>query len=177
MLIKSRKELHYSIFNTSWGWMGIIYSEKGIRKIFLPEPSYDSLCQIVESQIQSDQFDKNCTHVIIDKLVAYLNGEIISFDVPLDLPQATKFQQEVRQATCSIPYGETRTYSWISQHTDHPRAVRAIGQVLAHNPVPIIIPCHRVIAADGNLQGFRGGIEMKQRLINLEQNNIFKNIM
>ena len=68
----------------------------------------------------------------------------------------------------SIPYGETRTYAWVAQQIGKPRALRAVGGALARNPFPIIVPCHRVVASNGNLGGFRGGLALKKRLLELE---------
>jgi len=80
----------------------------------------------------------------------------------------TTFQQAVWRAAMAIPYGETRSYSWIAKRIKNPKAGRAVGQALGVNPIPIIIPCHRVIDATGGLGGFSGGLGMKKRLLALE---------
>ena len=80
----------------------------------------------------------------------------------LDLPP---FQREVWETTRLIPYGETRSYLWVAKQIKRPRAVRAVGQALSKNPLPIIVPCHRVVASDGRLGGFRRGVEMKRHLL------------
>jgi methylated-DNA-[protein]-cysteine S-methyltransferase len=74
----------------------------------------------------------------------------------------------VWEITRLIPYGETRSYAWVAEQIGQPRAVRAVGQALGKNPLPIIIPCHRVITSNGKLGGFGGGLEMKKRLLSLE---------
>jgi O-6-methylguanine DNA methyltransferase len=98
----------------------------------------------------------------------YLSGGKITFPDQLDLSGATPFQRRVWEITRLIPYGETRSYTWVAQQVDKPGAVRAVGQALAKNPLPIIIPCHRVLTIDGRLGGFGGEEEMKRRLLHLE---------
>ena len=87
---------------------------------------------------------------------------------PLDLQQGTKFQQSVWDALSSIPYGSTRSYCEIAKSIGRPKAVRATGGACGANPIPLIIPCHRVLAANRKLGGFSGGIEWKQKLLSLE---------
>jgi methylated-DNA-[protein]-cysteine S-methyltransferase len=102
------------------------------------------------------------------QLRAYFAGELMQFDLPL-APVGTPFQQLVWQALQSIPYGQTRSYGEIAAQIGRPRASRAVGAANGRNPLPIVIPCHRVIGATGNLTGFGGGLEAKARLLRLEQ--------
>lgn len=102
------------------------------------------------------------------QLAGYFAGELTDFDLPL-APQGTAFQQRVWKALQSIPYGETRSYRDIAIQIGQPEAVRAVGAANGQNPLPIIIPCHRVIGADGSLTGFGGGIACKKYLLRLEQ--------
>ena len=102
------------------------------------------------------------------QLEAYFSGERQAFDLLLK-PQGTDFQQSVWQALTTIPYGTTASYGQISQQLDRPKASRAVGAANGRNPIPIIIPCHRVIASDGKLGGYTGGIEIKQTLLDIEQ--------
>ncbi len=105
-------------------------------------------------------------------LRAYFRGKPVSFsDIPLDLGSPTPFQLAVWQASSRIPFGETRPYKWIAQQIRKPRAVRAVGNALGKNPIPILVPCHRVIRSGGSLGGFTAGIEIKRRLLALEQIN------
>jgi methylated-DNA-[protein]-cysteine S-methyltransferase len=100
----------------------------------------------------------------------YLSGRRTAFDVPVDLSRMTAFQQEVLAAACQIPRGQVRTYSDLARQIGRPKAARAVGQALGSNPVPIVVPCHRVLAADGSLRGYSGGggIATKARLLRLE---------
>ena len=101
------------------------------------------------------------------QLRAYFAGELREFRLPLDL-QGTDFQKRVWRQLETIPYGETRSYSEIAAAIGAPRAVRAVGAANGANPVPIVVPCHRVIGASGKLVGYGGGLELKRRLLELE---------
>ena len=105
---------------------------------------------------------------LMERLKAYFDGYETTFPDKLDLSGATSFQREVWRATRLIPHGETRSYAWVAKQIKNPGAFRASGQALGKNPLPIIVPCHRVLASNGTLGGFTGGIEMKQYLLRLE---------
>ncbi|GAB4467756.1 MAG: methylated-DNA--[protein]-cysteine S-methyltransferase [Anaerolineae bacterium] len=101
---------------------------------------------------------------------AYFAGERHDFDLPVDLSRLTDFQRAVLAAAGAIPPGEVRTYQQLAQAIDRPQAARAVGAALAHNPIPLVIPCHRVIGSDGGLHGYggAGGLETKKRLLQME---------
>jgi methylated-DNA-[protein]-cysteine S-methyltransferase len=101
------------------------------------------------------------------QLQGYFEGRLKSFDVPLEIA-GTEFQKRVWSALRTIPYGQTRSYSQIAAQIGAPRAVRAVGAANGRNPIPIIVPCHRVIGAYGSLVGFGGGLDWKRLLLNLE---------
>ncbi|SOJ56495.1 Methylated-DNA--protein-cysteine methyltransferase [Mycobacterium simulans] len=105
----------------------------------------------------------------VDQLNAYFAGELTDFDIELDL-RGTEFQQRVWKALLTIPYGETRSYGEIADQIGAPGAARAVGLANGHNPVAIIVPCHRVIGASGKLTGYGGGLDRKQTLLELEKN-------
>jgi methylated-DNA-[protein]-cysteine S-methyltransferase len=102
-----------------------------------------------------------------DQLLAYFAGELQSFDLPL-APRGTEFQLAVWDALQRIPYGQTTTYSTIAERIGRPAAIRAVGAANGANPIPIIIPCHRVIGSNGSLTGFGGGLDVKRQLLALE---------
>jgi methylated-DNA-[protein]-cysteine S-methyltransferase len=106
------------------------------------------------------------------QLDSYFAGRRKTFDVPLR-PVGTAFQTRVWDALTKIPYGETRSYGAIAQAIGSPKAVRAVGAANGRNPIPIIIPCHRVIGADGSLTGFGGGMGRKELLLDLERGALF----
>ena len=101
------------------------------------------------------------------QLTEYLKGERKTFDLPLN-PHGTEFQKRVWKALCEIPYGETRTYKQIAEAIGNPKAVRAVGMANNRNPLLIVVPCHRVIGADGKLVGYAAGLDKKAFLLRLE---------
>ncbi len=101
------------------------------------------------------------------QLSEYLDGKREVFDLDLE-PDGTDFQKDVWNALMRIPYGKTVSYSDVAIASGHPRAVRAVGNAVGRNPIPVIIPCHRVIRADGSIGGYALGTELKTRLLKLE---------
>ena len=104
----------------------------------------------------------------VAQLQEYLDGERTEFDVELDL-SGTPFERRVWQEVRAIPYGQTVTYGEIAERIGSPNASRAVGRANGRNPIAVIVPCHRVIGSDGSLTGYAGGIELKRRLLELEQ--------
>lgn len=152
--------LHPSIF----GPLRLLASEKGLAGVYFAEHRH--------LKIDPDwQLDTQNTllQTAAQQLDAYFSGALKEFDLPLDRSQGTAFQQEVWQALCTIPYGAVCSYAALAQKIGRPKAIRAVGAANGRNPLSIIIPCHRVIAANGNLQGYAGGLANKQRLLNFEQ--------
>ncbi len=111
--------------------------------------------------------EERCEHVIT-QLEEYLRGEREEFDLEL-APRGTEFQLEVWRELQRIPYGTTISYAELAKRIGRPAAVRAVGAANGANPIPIIIPCHRVIGANGNLTGYGGGLDIKRALLALEQ--------
>lgn len=106
----------------------------------------------------------------VRQLAEYFNGERKEFDVPLE-PSGTEFQVEVLDALARIPYGETVSYADVARKIGRPKAVRAVGAANGRNPLPIFLPCHRVIGSGGDLTGFGGGLDTKAALLRLEAEN------
>jgi O-6-methylguanine DNA methyltransferase len=102
------------------------------------------------------------------QLVAFLEGKRRELDFPVDVSGGSAFQRRVWRATLPIPYGRVRSYKWVARRVGGTRYARAVGHALGANPVPIVIPCHRVVAHDASLCGFTGGLRMKRRLLQLE---------
>ena len=107
----------------------------------------------------------------IKQLRAYFAGELEEFDVPL-APEGTAFQRSVWRNLCDISYGETISYGELARRVGNPKASRAVGLANGQNPIPIIIPCHRVIGSDGKLTGYGGGLPIKEKLLALEQRQL-----
>lgn len=162
------QQLNYIIFSTDIGWVGILSSVRGLLGTTLPQPSAQEAFQRLGNSVSYATRSPRLFDDLTERLKVYFSGHRTTFPDKLDLPRATHFQREVWETTRLIPYGETRSYAWVAKQIKKPRAVRAVGQALGKNPLPIIVPCHRVVASDGKLGGFGGGIEMKRHLLSLE---------
>ena len=162
------QKLNYIIFNTDTGWMGILGSTVGLRRITLPRRSAQETRQLLDESIKQAKRSPHLFQDLMERLRAYFSGHKVTFPDKLDLYEATAFQREVWETTRLIPYGETRSYTWVAEQLGKPEASRAVGQALSRNPFPIIVPCHRVLASNGSLCGFAGGIEMKKYLLSVE---------
>lgn len=121
-------------------------------------------------KIDTDEIKMPVLDQAAQELKEYLNGERTAFDLPL-APKGTVFQEKVWTMLLSIPYGETRSYGDIAKLIGNPKACRAVGMANNRNPISIIIPCHRVVGAKGDLVGYGGGLPIKQYLIELEKRN------
>jgi methylated-DNA-[protein]-cysteine S-methyltransferase len=156
------RDLATGIVVTPWGPWGVVASDRGIVRVALAglPPDEDeaqappaAMAHLAEAQKQ---------------LCAYLAGDRRQFDLPLDAPPSTAFQRLVWDACARVPYGTTASYADLARAVRSPRAARAVGQALGANPLPILIPCHRILASDGSLGGYGGGLAMKRGLLALE---------
>jgi methylated-DNA-[protein]-cysteine S-methyltransferase len=111
----------------------------------------------------------------VGQLNAYFAGELTDFDIDLEL-RGTEFQQQVWKALLTIPYGETRSYGEIAEQIGAPGSARAVGWANGHNPIAIVVPCHRVIGASGSLTGYGGGLDRKRALLELEKKRASVNL-
>ena len=161
-------ELKYIIFNTNMGWVGILGSAKGLLRTTLPQHSAQEAHRLLGSGVNYAIWSHNLFDGLMERFRVYLSGDKITFPDELDLSGATPFQRKVWKITKLIPYGETKSYTWVAEQVKKPQAARAVGQALARNPLPIIIPCHRVVTTNSRLGGFSGGVEIKKRLLHLE---------
>jgi methylated-DNA-[protein]-cysteine S-methyltransferase len=161
--------LLYSVFDTVIGPMGAVWSPIGVFRIILPQASQDDVVRDVTGRGGVYEFT-SVPHFgdLAERLQRYLNGEHTEFPDPLDLAGSTTFQRAVWNITRTIPYGETKSYGWISHRLGKDRAARAVGQALGSNPLPKIISCHRGISNAGDLGGFSGGLDLKKRLLAVE---------
>lgn len=158
-------------FRTRMGWVALAADQHALIASTLPRPSQRAALAQCAAQLSSTtEIATNAlTRLAQRKLERYFAGERISFDdLPFDDSHATPFQQCAWRLTRSIPYGSTRTYDSLARAAGHPNAARAIGQCMAHNPLPIIVPCHRVLGSTGDLRGFGGGLAMKRALLKME---------
>ncbi len=158
----------YTVFPTPLGWMGLLGSEAGVQRVVLPQPSSREVLQFLGDSLRGATEVASIFGDLPRRLVGYLEGKGPSLSDPLDLEGTTPFQQEVWAQTRLIPPGQTRSYAWVARSAGRPRAVRAAGSALGRNPVPLLIPWHRVVRSDGGLGGFTGGLEVKKRLLQIE---------
>lgn len=147
-----------SIFETKFGSITLIASEAGLKRIVLKK---------LGGQIE--KFDDKILKQARHELESYLKGEILKFSIPLDLSEITDFQTEVYKQVRLIPYGNTVSYTELAARLGDSEKRRAVGMALARNPLPIIIPCHRVIRLDKSLGGFTGGLKWKRNLLKIER--------
>lgn len=155
---------------TAFGWVGIAWSERGLLALTLPQASeVETLDQLPSG---SDSIPESAggldVTALAEKLRRYFEGQVVTFDEPLDPTLGTEFQRRVWAITRAIPRGQTRTYGQVAREAGSPGAARAVGQSMARNPWPVIVPCHRVLGSDGGLTGFGGGVEMKRRMLEME---------
>ncbi len=163
--------LTYATWESPWGRLLVDSSARGLTCLhFLnsgnPEAHLKPLAE--RMGISSISESRAANRVALDELAAYSRGKLARFTVPLDL-RGTPFQLADWEELCRIPYGETRSYGEIARRMGKPGASRAVGMANHNNPVAIIVPCHRVIAWDGTLGGYGGGLETKRRLLAHEQ--------
>jgi methylated-DNA-[protein]-cysteine S-methyltransferase len=140
----------------------------GMQAVTLPQNTQKQALNSLGEQAKRAVLSIELFCDVEQRLKDYYSGKKNAFSVKLDFSNASAFQKQVWQAAQLIPYGETRSYGWIARQIGKPKAARAVGQALGKNPFLIVVPCHRVIAANGTLGGFGCGLEMKQALLQLE---------
>jgi len=150
-------------------WVGI--SEKGLAALRIGGSQQDFIQSLATRHNASIYSDETITAGVTTQINEYLYGKRKHFDIPIDWSVMTAFQARTLGVVYQIPYGETRTYSQIAAQIGAPRAQRAVGRANATNPIPLVIPCHRVIGADGSLRGYGSGdgILTKAWLLDLEK--------
>lgn len=144
-------------------------TDKGLCCITLPNETFDTLQQWVKKHAAGANLmhDTDKLHPYIVQVEEYIQARRSAFLLPLDL-RGTPFQVQVWKTLLQIPYGTTRTYSEIAAQLGRRKAVRAVGAANGANPIPIVVPCHRVVGKNGALTGYRGGVDMKAALLTLE---------
>jgi O-6-methylguanine DNA methyltransferase len=171
--------LRHAIIETNWGYFGIAGTEDAVSRTCLPVDTPDIARQVLleglNTTIESLPYDPHLLPHLQKKILAYFNGRTVDFstEIAVDLGKLGNFDKSVLQACSKIGFGSKTTYRQLAQAIGYPRAARAVGNALARNPVPLVIPCHRVLRSDGRLGGFSaiGSTELKQRLLDLEQSH------
>ena len=160
----------FSILNTKFGKFGIISTSTKLKNVILPNKLESITLDITHPNNHSLIMKKS-----IDQLNQYFLGELIKFNIEYEL-SISSFYKEVLNEVYKIPYGKTASYKYISKKVDNSLAYRAVANANAGNPIPIIIPCHRVILSNGTSGDYGGGKKLKQNLIDFEKENIFKSL-
>jgi len=158
-------------FSSQLGWMAMIGSGPLLKQLTIGHPTPRDAEAALNAELLEDSRPGEWNEELVGKLTAYAAGEIIDFaDVELDLAPLSDFQRRVVRACREIPYGRTRSYGQLAAAAGSPKAARAVGNCMAANRFPLIVPCHRVLLADGRLGAFSapGGTGLKQRLLALE---------
>ena len=163
----------YTTFSSPFDSFTIVWEEIGsdfrIERIFLSDPKVNSEAKALESFDQIKAKSISSIVLLGEKIKRFFNGDKVEFDLEkLDFNRCYKLQKKVLLTEYEIPRGWISTYKRIAHHLGIPKGARVVGNSLAKNPFPIIIPCHRAIRTDGGLGGFQGGIEMKRKLLELE---------
>ena len=163
-------QMRYSLFQLPVGWVGLLGSEKGLRRLSIKPTPQDALEEL-GTKVEEATNDPSGFGHVRHCLLNYLEGDIRALnEIDLDLADAPAFFAAAWAACRSIPPGETRSYAWLAAKAGSPRAVRAAGQAMARNRLALVIPCHRVIASNGDLRGYgAGGLAVKARLLELER--------
>jgi len=158
------------MFQSPWGWMGVSETDKGLDGVALPQKSK----RAVEASLRersADPFVSEATARLTaaqQQLMEYLEGTRQEFDLPLDLSGGTAFQRRVWRTLLNVPYAKLRSYQWVAARVGGPQYARAVGNAVGANPLPIVVPCHRIVAQDATLGGFSGGLPTKRKLLTLE---------
>ena len=163
--------MHFSLVDTSFGYVTIIHRDiltAGVVGVLLPRTKMDAIRAVKSKFPEAQQSSSNVLESLETMLLDYFNGEPVKFPLDvLDLSMCYPFQIDVLKAEWSIPYGKVAPYRCVARKIGS-TANRAVGNALARNPFPIIIPCHRAIRSDRTLGGFQGGLKMKRRILEME---------
>lgn len=172
-----------SVFPTDLGWFGLVGCDSTAVRLMIGHPGPDAVRRTATARVAEDCFagpgsvddsavvEKDWTPELRRSLQRYASGVPVEFgDRAIRIPSRTSFQRRVMEVVQSIAYGETATYAEVAREAGRPGAARAVGNVMARNPLPVLVPCHRVVAAGGRLGGYSApqGIDLKRRLLAME---------
>ena len=166
----------YCLARIAAGWVGLQRSDRGLTACTLPETDRaEAAAHVASGAVEVDPGSDELFLRATALLDGYFRSGPVVFDLPLDLEGEPAFRAAVLRACAAIPYGETRTYGQLAAEVGSPRGARAVGQAMRRNPLPPVVPCHRVIGSDGKLVGYGGQtarLDVKQGLLDLEQRGL-----
>jgi methylated-DNA-[protein]-cysteine S-methyltransferase len=151
----SSTESFYDTFETPIGTLYLVFTGKILRRIYFKKPN-----EIIRKG--------EAPTLIKKELREYFENGIEEFTQDIELVKGTEFDTKVWLALKEVPYGETRTYKWLAEKVGRPTACRAVGRALGRNPIPILLPCHRIVESDGSIGGYSQGVDIKRRLLEIE---------
>lgn len=171
--------LQHAIIETSWGYFGIAGTDEALCRACLPVETPDIARRVLLDglKITADRlaYQPDLLPSLQTRILAYFNSQNVDFStgITVDLGKLGNFDRAVLQACSRIAFGRTMTYGQLAQTAGYPGSARAVGNALARNPIPLIIPCHRVLRSDGGLGGFSaiGSTDLKKRLLDLERSH------
>jgi methylated-DNA-[protein]-cysteine S-methyltransferase len=177
LLARVRREgletVGYRVVDSPLGPLWIAVGPKGVLAIhYGDEPSTAELARIVRTYGPGVLPDARRVDPVARELDQYFAGARKRFDIAVDLTPLTEFQRRILSATARVAFGEVSTYATVARQAGSEKASRAAGQALGANPIPIVVPCHRILASDGTLGGYSGGLDAKRRLLGFERREI-----
>jgi O-6-methylguanine DNA methyltransferase len=177
LLAKAKKAglatVGYDVLGSPLGPLWVAIGPRGVTTIhYGDEPSDRELRRLVRVYGPGVVPDHRRSSVLARELDQYFNGRRREFDIDVDLSGLTSFQTKVLAATAKIPFGAVSTYQAVARRAGNERASRAAGGALNQNPIPIVVPCHRVVGSNGSLVGYAGGLEVKRRLLAIERADV-----
>ena len=166
------------VFETELGFVGLAVRRESVVRTTLPEISeFNAWLRMEQTDNGPDTDDYvEFLESVMDMIVSYCAGEPVDLtSVSVDNSRVSEFTRKVREACRTIPRGEVRTYRWLAEQAGNPNASRAAGRAMATNPVPLLVPCHRVVGSNGKLTGFGGsrGVRLKERLLKMESGETY----
>ena len=168
-----QKATRYTVFKTKWGYFGLAGTESGLLRTCLPGPEPGKIKSQLLENLCAARYDKALFKVLQKRITAYFDGAYVNFDkdIPIVLEGFSFFAMQVLDTCRDIGFGQTVSYGRLAEMVGKDGAARAVGGALAKNPLPLIVPCHRVVRSDGKIGGFSaaGGITLKKRMLKLER--------
>ena len=161
-------ELSFHLCETERGWVGLVVSPHGLRATtLLKETRDEALREVMEAGATKPASDADLAD-LPERISALASGKYENLAVQVDWNGATGFRRAVMEETMRIPAGKTLSYGAVAERVGYPRAARAVGRVMATNPLPLVVPCHRVVGSNGSLTGYGGGLHVKEALLRAE---------
>lgn len=165
----SIEKVSYTTMDSPIGELFIAATELGLVRIAFENGNWEAVATQLGRRIGPLKDDPTTLQPIIAELEEYFAGKRKEFTIGVDLRLANGFRRNVLEYLRSIPYGETKSYAEVAQAAGSPRAMRAVGSACANNPIPLVVPCHRIVRSDGTMGGYGGGLSIKESLLDMER--------